>query len=113
VVHIGELCIECSLEPVFIFLVQAGVSCQWVNDSQRFLLEHFDTIQNSPPRYTILPSHFPLPHLGFTSIMLQSFQEKLRWSRGSQTDGEDVPVQSNQTVTHWPSHAGKILLQLV
>jgi len=29
-------------------LLQAGVSCKWINDSQHFLLEHFDTIQNSP-----------------------------------------------------------------
>ena len=27
---------------------QAGVTLEWTNDSQRFLLEHFDTIQNSP-----------------------------------------------------------------
>jgi WD40 repeat protein len=33
---------------VFIYLVQAGTSCQWVNDSQRLLLEHFDEIHNSP-----------------------------------------------------------------
>ena len=29
-------------------LIQAGVSCKWTRDSQRFLLEHFDTIHNSP-----------------------------------------------------------------
>ena len=28
--------------------VQTGVSCKWTNDSQRFLLEHFDTIYDSP-----------------------------------------------------------------
>ena len=28
--------------------LQAGVVCKWTNDSQRFLLEHFDTIKNSP-----------------------------------------------------------------
>ena len=27
---------------------QAGVSCQWVDDSRHLLLEYFDTIQNSP-----------------------------------------------------------------
>jgi WD40 repeat protein len=47
-VYIGELWVECPLKPVFIFLVQAGDSCQWVDDSQRLLLEHFDTIQKSP-----------------------------------------------------------------
>jgi len=29
-------------------LIQTGVPCKWTNDSQRFLLEHFDTIHNSP-----------------------------------------------------------------
>ena len=47
-VHIGELLIECPLEPVFTSLVQAGVSCQWVDDSWHLLLGHFDIIQNSP-----------------------------------------------------------------
>ena len=47
-VYIGELWIECPLEPVLTFLVQAGLSCQWVSDSRRLLLEHFDTIHNSP-----------------------------------------------------------------
>ena len=28
--------------------IQAGISCKWTSDSQRFLLEHFDTIHNSP-----------------------------------------------------------------
>ena len=29
-------------------VIQAGILCEWTNDSQRFLLEHFDTIHNSP-----------------------------------------------------------------
>ena len=29
-------------------LTQIGASCKWTNDSQRFLLEHFDTIYDSP-----------------------------------------------------------------
>jgi len=28
--------------------VQTGVSCKWTNDSKRFILENFDTIQDSP-----------------------------------------------------------------
>jgi WD40 repeat protein len=31
-----------------LMIYQAGVVSKWTNDSQRFLLEHFDTIQNSP-----------------------------------------------------------------
>jgi len=29
-------------------MLQAGTVSKWTNDSQQFLLEHFDTIQNSP-----------------------------------------------------------------
>ena len=29
-------------------IMQAGISCKWTNDSQRFLLEHLDTIHDSP-----------------------------------------------------------------
>ena len=29
-------------------LFQAGIYCKWINDSQRFLLEHFDIIRNTP-----------------------------------------------------------------
>ena len=29
-------------------IIQAGILCKWTNDSQRFLLEHFDIICNSP-----------------------------------------------------------------
>ena len=29
-------------------LVQTGVSCKWTSDGQQFLLEHFDTIHDSP-----------------------------------------------------------------
>ena len=47
-VYIGELWIEYPLKPVLIFLVQAGASCQWVDDSRHLLLEHIKTIQNSP-----------------------------------------------------------------
>ena len=28
--------------------IQVGILCKWTNDSQRFLLEHFDTIHESP-----------------------------------------------------------------
>ena len=29
-------------------IIQAGISCKWANDSQRFLLEHLDNINDSP-----------------------------------------------------------------
>jgi WD40 repeat protein len=31
-----------------LIVIQAGVLCKWTNDAQRFLLEHFDTIHDSP-----------------------------------------------------------------
>jgi WD40 repeat protein len=34
--------------PVLILLIQVGVSCKWIDDSQHLLLENFDAIQNSP-----------------------------------------------------------------
>ena len=46
-VHIGELCIEQPLAPMLI-VIQTGTSCKWTHDSQRFLLEYFDLISNSP-----------------------------------------------------------------
>jgi len=42
---------------VFTF-IQAGSSCKWVDDSQHFVLEHFDTICNSP--FQIYHSALPL-----------------------------------------------------
>jgi WD40 repeat protein len=59
-VHIGELLIECPLKPVFTLLVQAGASCQWVDDSQHLLLEHFDIIKNSPSQIYQSPILSPL-----------------------------------------------------
>jgi len=37
--------------------IQTGVPCKWTNDSQRFLLEHYDTILNCPSQiyYSALP----------------------------------------------------------
>ena len=38
-------------------VIQTGLSCKWTNDSQRFLLEHFDMISGSPSHiyYSALP----------------------------------------------------------
>jgi len=46
-VYSGEYYVDCSVSSVFM-VVQAGVEPKWINDSQHFLLEHFDTIQNTP-----------------------------------------------------------------
>ena len=36
---------------------QMGLPCKWINDRQSFLLEHFDTIQNSPSQIYHSASH--------------------------------------------------------
>jgi len=46
-VWFGEWYADYLLEPILMIL-QAGAASKWTNDSQRFLLEHFDTIYNSP-----------------------------------------------------------------
>jgi WD40 repeat protein len=39
-------------------IIQAGISCKWIHDSQCFLLEHLDTINDSPSHiyHSALPS---------------------------------------------------------
>ena len=41
-----------------LMIIQTGLSCKWTNDSQRFLLEHFDVICDSPSQ--IYHSALPL-----------------------------------------------------
>ena len=56
--------------------IQAGIPCKWTNDSQCFLLEHFDTIQNSP-------SHIyqsALPFLPSSSWLHECYNVELSFS---------------------------------
>ena len=46
-VHWGEYDVD-YLQRLILMIIQAGISCKWMNDSQRFLLEHLDTICKSP-----------------------------------------------------------------
>ena len=39
---------RCSMFHVYSPLVQGGNVCKWADDSQQFILEHFDTIHKSP-----------------------------------------------------------------
>jgi len=77
-VHLGKCYADCSPKPVFTFLVQAGVSCTWTNDSQRILLENFDAIHNSPSHlyYTALPfsPSSSWLHEYYTAELLQTFK---------------------------------------
>jgi WD40 repeat protein len=58
---------------VFIFLVQVGVSCQWANDSQRLLLEHFEKIHNSPSQIY----HYALPFSPSSSWLHNCYTREL------------------------------------
>jgi len=55
------------------FSVQAGVSCMWINDSQRLLLEHFDMIHNSPSQLY----HSALPFCPSSSWLHECYSPQL------------------------------------
>jgi len=67
-VYFGECCTTFSLRSVFTF-IQAGVLCKWTADSQRFLLEHFDTIWDSPSHIY----HSALPFLPSSSQLRECY----------------------------------------
>ena len=57
-VYQGECCVNHLLIYHILMNIQAGISCKWTDDSQRFLLEHLDTIYNLPSQ--IYHSALPL-----------------------------------------------------
>ena len=54
-VYLGEL--DRNVLKSILMAIQAGVSCKWTNDGQRFLLEHFDIIHDCPSQlyFSALP----------------------------------------------------------
>jgi len=71
-VYFGKCYVDCSLRPVLMF-VQAGVLCKWTNDSQQFLLEHFDVINNSPSHIY----HSALPFSPSSSWLHKCYSEEI------------------------------------
>ena len=65
------------------------------------------------PRYTILPSHFVLPHLGSANTTLQSSHKRLGLSMGFQLNGGHAPAQFPSVMAHSHLHNGKTPLPLV
>ena len=57
-------------------IFQAGAESQWTNDSQRFLLEHFDTIQNSPSHIY----HSALPLSPSSSWLYKCYSSELSFT---------------------------------
>ena len=53
--------------------IQAGISCKWTGDSQRFLLEHFETIYDSPSHIY----HSALPFSPPSSWLHESYSAEL------------------------------------
>ena len=64
--------LDCFLRHVLI-VIQAGVVCQWTSDAQRFLLEHFDTIHNSPSQIY----HSALPFCPSESWICKKYSSEL------------------------------------
>ena len=56
-----------------LMIFQAGVISEWTNDSQRFLLEHFDTIHNSPSHIY----HSALPFCPSSSWLQEYYSTEL------------------------------------
>ena len=56
-VFFSEYCQNLLKRPI-LMIIQVGVLCKWTDDSQRFLLEHFETIHESPSHiyHSALPS---------------------------------------------------------
>ena len=69
----GECCVDCLLGLILMFPIQAGVSCMWTNDSKRLLLEHFDTIHNSPSQLY----HSALPFCPSSSWLHEYYSPEL------------------------------------
>ena len=53
--------------------IQVGISCKWTDDSQRFLLEHLDTIHNSPSQIY----HSALPLSPPTAFLQKHYHSEL------------------------------------
>jgi len=60
------------LKPAFTF-IQTGVPCKWTNDSQRFLLEHFDKIHGSSSQIY----HSALPFAPSSSWLCKHYSTEL------------------------------------
>ena len=72
-VYQGEYYVDHLLIYHILMNIQAGISCKWTNDSQRFLLEHLDTIYNSPSQIY----HSALPFSPPTAFLQRHYHSEL------------------------------------
>jgi WD40 repeat protein len=104
-VYVGELCVEHPLKPV-LTLIQAGFSCKWTHDSQRFLLEFFDTIHKSPCQIYHLALPFSPSSSWIHKCYAAEFSREVRvvkglpaeWGTCSRTITFDRPLN---TLAYW------------
>ena len=93
------------LRKLLFILIQAEVSCKWVDDSQRFLLEHFDVIQRSPSH--IYHSALPLcPTLSWLRECYgREFSQEVKVVKGLQagwgTCSRTISVDSPLVLASW------------
>jgi WD40 repeat protein len=87
-------------------LIQAGVPCKWAHDSQRFLLEFFDIIQDSPSQiyHSALPISPPSSwlHNSYTADLQGEVKVVKGPPAGWGTCFRAVTLDSNaQALAHW------------
>ena len=72
-VYVGKLSIRHLLQKPLFIIVQTELSHKWGNDSQRFLLEYFDAIQDSPSKIY----HYALPFSPSSSWIRKYYSAEL------------------------------------
>ena len=87
-------------------LVQGNLVCEWADDSQYFILEHYDIICNSPSQIY----HYALPFSPFSSQLrkcyIAEFSREVRVIKGAKTKWETcsrtVPLESSTlALSYW------------
>jgi WD40 repeat protein len=69
---------------IYLPFIQGGFFCKWINDSQHFILEHFDTISNCPSHiyYSALPLSPPTSWL--QKCYSTEFSQEVKMVKGSE-----------------------------
>ena len=105
--------------------IQGGISCKWTDDSQRFLLEHLDSIHNSPSQiyHSALPFSPPTAFLQTNNHLELSQEVKVvkglsdGWGSCSRTASLGKRVYSvsysNNTVAIGSGHKDIIILDVI
>ena len=91
---------------MYLLLVQGGFVCKWADDSQRLILEHFDTVYKSPSKIYdyALPLSPPSSwlHKYYTAELLHGFKvikgPKSEWGACSRSV---LPMSYTLTLSYW------------